>query len=210
MSRLHSGYFDSAHEKFAKLDLSLNKDTEKTRLRTYTVTSMCELSLNSSETKAAGDILVAGVSYGTAPLVMSHVLRDKLLNRTIYLLDPFLGVENSTNHDIGRNYNLDSELVKGRMPETLSVSIIREFLTPKSIERIKKLVFVHLNTTDFRSELDAIPAIYKKLLVGGFIVVDLYGWLSLQNQNAIDQLLLSLGAQSFECVTRQLIIYKSS
>ena len=208
MNRIHFGMFDTAHSKFAKQDLHLDKDTEKTRLRTYNVTSICKLSLNLSDDSMKGSVVVAGVSFGTAALVMSEILAEKLKDRTIYLIDPFQGVENSSNSERRRNYNLDPEFVVNRMPRELNVCVIEDFLTPDIVEKLGPISFVHLNTTDFEAERTAIPSIYAKLLKGGFIVFDLYGFLPSRDQELIDGILSSLGAESFECVTRQLVIYK--
>jgi hypothetical protein len=208
MHRIHFGVHDAAHTKFAKQDLHLNKDTEKTRLRTYNVTSICNLALNLSDTSKKGSVVVAGVSFGTAALVMSEILVEKLKERTIYLVDPFQGVENSSNSESKRNYNLDPKFVVDRMPKELNVCVIKDFLTPEIVEPLGPLIFVHLNTTDIEAERAVIPTVYANLLRGGFIVFDLYGFLPVSDQVSIDRLLFSLGAESFECVTRQLIVYK--
>jgi len=209
MSRLHTGRFSDLHSKFAKIDQHLEGDTEKTRLRTYTVSTMCNLALDfieTSETKAS--ILTAGVSFGTAPLVMGHFLGEKLTGRTLYLIDPFLGVNESTDNRKDSNHNLEPKLVIERMAPGLNVYLVRKFLSPEALNEISSLAFAHLNTGDFDAEFLSLPSIYNKLTKRGFIVFDLYGWLSPTLQERVDNLLNSLGAESFECVTRQLVIYK--
>lgn len=209
MTRLHISKFAEIHNKFASLDKHLNFDVEKTRLRTYNVVSFCNLALHySARYKLKGDIVTCGVSFGTAPLVMTHNLKSQIKGRTLFLVDPFLGAENSSNTKRLRNYNLDSELVLKRMPEGLDVVVIRDFLSPKAIKKFGKIAFAHLNTMDFKAEMESIPELYKKLVMGGFIIMDFYGWLSAENQRKVDELLTLCGAESFELVTRQLVIYK--
>ena len=209
MTRLHISKFAEIHNKFASLDKHLNFDVEKTRLRTYNVVSFCNLALhNSARYKLKGDVVTFGVSFGTAPLVMTHNLKSQIKGRTLFLVDPFLGVESSSNDKRLRNYNLDSELVRERMPEGVDVVIIRDFLSSKIIKKFGKITFAHLNTMDLKAEIKSIPELYKKLLKGGFIIMDFYGWLSVEDQRKVDELLTLCGAESFELVTRQLVIYK--
>jgi hypothetical protein len=211
MSRIHLGEFSNAHEKFARLDKHLQEDTEKTRLRTYTATSFCNLALGltKSDTDHSGDVVTAGISFGTAPLIACELLREKLTSRKIYLIDPFLGVENSSDSELRRSYNENPELVLDRMPKELEVSVIKEFLSPEVAAKFGPLAFVHLNTNDLSAEKATIPIFYEKLKRGGVIVFDLYGWLSIDNQLMIDDMLTTIGAESMEQVTRQLIIFKS-
>jgi hypothetical protein len=169
---------------------------------------VCNLALNLSESKK-GNLLVAGVSYGTAPLVMCETLNEKIIGREIHLIDPFLGVENSADSAKSRNYNTDPSLVLSRMPKNLNVKIQKSFLTPEVVKNVGPLIFAHLNTTDFKAEKTIIPTIYQNLEKGGFLVFDLYGFLAPSDQEQVDQLLSSLNAESFECVTRQLVVYKT-
>lgn len=97
---------------------------------------------------------------------MTHNLKSQIKGRTLFLVDPFLGVENSFNDKRLRNYNLDPELVRERMPEGVDVVVIRDFLSPKIIKKFGKITFAHFNTADFKAEIKSIPELYKKLLRG--------------------------------------------
>ena len=71
------------------------------------------------------------------------------------------------------------------------------------------LSFVHLNTGDFDSELKSIKIIFEKLLKGGFIIMDIYGWRNETKKiDELDNLLELIGANSFQLITRQLVIFK--
>ena len=149
-----------------------------------------------------GDFLSAGVSYGTAPIIISEYLQlQKKSEFRYYLIDPFSGAGRT-------NYNTDIDLVKSRWNNNILTIWIPEYLSTKAIDRVGRLSFIHLNTGDFDSEFETLPLLYKLLLPGGFIVQDLYGWQSIEKQVAIDTLLLQIGAESFIQVTQQLIIFK--
>jgi hypothetical protein len=204
MSRLHIGDFSSIHEKWSELDTHLNQNTNRTRLRVYTVCSFAKLALNNT---AGGALLTAGVSFGTSALITAEYLNLENEKRDYYLIDPLDGSRTATHKGVS-TYNTDFELVRSRWNSKIPTTWIRSFLSPESIENIPSLAFAHLNTGDYDSELRCLPIIFQKLTPGGFIVHDLYGWLTEEKQNEFDSVLDSVGATSFLYVTRQLIISK--
>jgi hypothetical protein len=206
MVRLHSGRFCDSHEKWAKIDAHIRGDTNVTRLRVYTLCTFARIALANT---AAGDFLSGGVSYGTAALVAAEYLKLENESRCVYLVDPFTGfMSASDTRTNAESYNLDIETVKRRWNPLIPAVWIREFLTPSSIAHVPPLAFVHLNTGDFTSELTSLPLLFEKLVRGGFIILDLYGWANQTEQRAIDALLEELGAESYMCVTQQLVIFR--
>jgi hypothetical protein len=199
LPRLHTGSFSNIHERWAALDLHINSDTNVTRLRVYTACIFAKIAQANTQD---GDFLSAGISYGTAPLIIAEYLQlEKIKGLKYYLIDPFSGAGRT-------NYNTDIDLVKSRWNNNISTIWIRQYLSIKAIDEVGRLGFIHLNTGDFDSEFKTLPLLYNLLLPGGFIVQDLYGWQSIEKQLAIDTLLLQIGAESFVQVTQQLIIYK--
>lgn len=205
MSRLHAGDFSNIHEKWTRLDTHINRDSNITRLRVYTVCSFAKLALNTN----GGDFLTAGVSFGTSALISAEYLSLENETRDYYLIDPLDG--SKTAADKGSNthaYNTDFELVRSRWNTKISTKWIRSFLCLETINNIPTLAFAHLNTGDFDSELKCLPIIFQKLVPGGFIVQDIYGWLTEGERKKIDSVLDRVGATSFLYITRQLIISK--
>jgi hypothetical protein len=206
MVRLHSGCFSDSHDKWAKLDAHIGGDTNITRLRVYTLCTFARIALANT---TAGDFLSGGVSYGTAALVAAEYLKLENESRCVYLVDPFTGFLDASDRRTNvASYNVDSEAVKRRWNPRVPAVWIPEFLTPNSIARVTPLAFVHLNTGDFTSEFTSLPVLFEKLVRGGFIILDLYGWANQTEQREIDTLLEDLGAESFMCVTQQLIIFR--
>jgi len=204
MSRLHNGNFAITHEKWAKLDTHINRDSNTTRLRVYTVCSFAKLALNNT---IEGALLTAGVSFGTSALISAEYLNLENEKRDYYLIDPLDGSRTSTEKGM-TSYNTDFDLVKSRWNDNIPTKWIRSYLSPEIIENILALAFVHLNTGDYEAELRCLPIIFQKLALGGFIVQDLYGWQTEEKQKEIDSVLSSIGATSFLYITRQLIIFK--
>ena len=204
MSRLHTGDFSTIHEKWTELDTHINRNSNITRLRVYTVCSFAKLALDNT---VEGALLTVGVSFGTSALISAEYLHLEKGKRDYYLIDPLDGSKTSTDKRI-TSYNTDFDLVKSRWNSNISTKWIRSYLSPGSIENISSLAFAHLNTGDYESELRCLPIIFQKLVPGGFIVQDLYGWQTEEKQNEIDSVLNSVGATSFLYITRQLIISK--
>lgn len=206
MSRLHQSKFSYIHEKYASLDTHINRDLNLTRLRNYTIISFAELSLSLTRT---GDFLTAGVSFGTTALVTAELLNFQDSSRKFYLIDPFAG--NKTFSEKGNtNYNTDYDLVKSRWNCHVEAIWIKKFLSNDSLTNITDLAFIHLNTGDFDAEIQTIPTLFDRLLPGGFMIFDLYGWLPDFKQREVDLLLEKLSAHSFQAVTKQLIIYRDA
>ena len=169
MSRLHIGNFSTIHKKWTELDTHINRDSNITRLRVYTICSFAKLALNNT---VEGALLTAGVSFGTSALISAEYLQLEKENRHYYLIDPLDGSRTATEKDV-TSYNTDFELVRNRWNSKIPTKWIRSFLSPESIENIPTLAFAHLNTGDYDSELICLPIIFQKLVPGGFIVQDL-------------------------------------
>jgi hypothetical protein len=204
MSRLYNSEFQKIHEKFTQLDTHINRNSNVTRLRVYTICSFAKLSINNTND---GAFLTAGVSFGTSALITTEFLDFQKSGREYYLIDPLDG-SNTAIFRGENSYNTDFDLVKNRWNNQISTIWIREFLSSDIILNLPALAFVHLNTGDFESELNCIPVLYEKLNQGGFIILDIYGWLPIEKQKAVDSLLHKIGANSFLYITRQLIISK--
>jgi len=204
LTRIHVGSFAEVHEKWAQLDTHIGRDVNVTRLRVYTVLSLAQMAVRNTR---SGDFMTAGVSFGTAPLVVSECLKAELKPRKWFLIDPLDG--SATSLQRGQtSYNTDFELVRGRWVQDVEAVWVREFLSSKVLDVMPEFAFVHLNTGDFDAEFSCMRTLIEKLVPGGFIIFDLYGWLAPNRQQMIDELLVDANTTSFEMVTRQLVIGK--
>jgi hypothetical protein len=120
-------------------------------------------------------------------------------NTNFYFIDPFDGTKNQI-------VNLDPGVFEKNLPEInydLIVGVI-----PRDIPEFKKLIFVHLNTTNFEAELSCIEQLIQKLETGGAIVWDIYGWLEDDEKLLADQLIAKHSIYKLIMPTRQLLIIK--
>lgn len=207
MTRLHEGRFSQVHEKWTLLDKHIKSDVNTTRLRVYSIYSFAQIALSNT---SSGEFLNVGISYGTTPLIISELLKQKIQGRSFYFVDPMQGSldeerKNIYNTDFA--YNTSDKLVIDRWDKDIPLHWIKSYLKPSILKNLPNLAFVQLNTGDFNSELKSLKIIFQKLVKGGFIILDIYGWES-ADVNKIDSLLKKIKANSFQLITRQLVIFK--
>jgi hypothetical protein len=193
---LFEGEFAELHTKFASIDPHIEYDKNKTRFRTFNLVQISTEILRNFHYE--GDLFFAGINFGTAPLILSHI-HKKYRNTNFYFIDPFDGTKNQI-------VNLDPGVFEKNLPEInydLIVGVI-----PRDIPEFKKLIFVHLNTTNFEAELSCIEQLIQKLETGGAIVWDIYGWLEDDEKLLADQLIAKHSIYKLIMPTRQLLIIK--
>lgn len=93
-------------------------------------------------------------------------------------------------------------MLKSRWNPEIPATGICDFLNIDSIFNLPKLVFTHLNTGDYLSELRTLLILCSRLIKSGYLLMDLYGWQTLKNQLEIDKTLVELGLVSFQLDTR--------
>jgi hypothetical protein len=200
LDELHDGKFSNIHEKYALLDTHLAKNLNVTRLRVYTLCTWAQSALTNTKT---GDFLAAGISFGTSSLIVSDYLNLQTFGRNQYFIDPMDGRGRT-------DYNTSRQLVESRWNSEVPLFWIQEPLSLIALESISNLAFVHLNTNAFEAEVECLPILYKTLVSGGVIVMDIYGWRSREEQRIVNRVLESLGAKYFVNPTLQLIILKQN
>ena len=198
LDEIHDSKFSKIHEKYVNFDSHLEYNNDKTRLRNYTLCQFAKIALQNTK---KGDFLAAGISFGTSALIVSEFTELEGYNRRQFFIDPMDGR--------GRNdYNTSPELVRARWNKNIELIWKLEPLTVDSIQDIKELSFVHLNTNSFDAELSVLPQLINILVGGGVIVMDLYGWQERAKQKSINLVLDKASVNYFVSVTQQLIIFK--
>ena len=195
-SYLFEGEFDELHTKYASIDPHIEYDTNKTRFRTFNLLQISTEILRNFHYD--GDLFFAGINYGTAPLILSH-FHKKNIDLNFYFIDPFDGTKNQI-------VNLDPKIFEKHLPACKYELIVG--VIPLNIPKFKKLVFVHLNTTNFEAELSSMDQLIEKIEIGGAIVWDIYGWLEEDSKILADELLGKYSLFKLILPTRQLLIIK--
>lgn len=193
---LFEGEFSRLHSKFAALDPHIEYDTNKTRFRTYNLFQISTEIIKRFDN--TGDLIFAGINYGVAPLILSHIHKDKKLK--FYFIDPFDGTKNQI-------VNLDPDVFGRHLPQ-IDYEIVVGCI-PEYLPKVNNLVFVHLNTNNFEAELDSLTSIIQQLAIGGAIVWDIFGWLDKESQKKANSFLESQNIFKIILPTRQLLIIKN-
>jgi len=194
--QMHEGNFSEIHEKYARLDSHIGNNLNTTRLRVYTLCTWAQVALTHSK---RGDFLNAGVSFGTSSLVVSEFLKLENYDRKQYFIDPMDGRG-------GSNYNTDRSLVEKRWNHAVPLFWIQEVLSSKALSQVGELAFVHLNTGAWSAEVECLPLLYEKLVSGGVLIMDYYGWKSRELQLEVNKILDELGAKYFIAPSLQLVV----
>lgn len=198
LQQMHEGTFSEIHEKFARLDTHINVDINVTRLRVYTLCTWAQVALTNTKN---GDFLAAGISFGTSSLVVSEFSKLQNQHRKQYFIDPMDGRGHG-------DYNSDRPLVESRWNPAVPLIWIQEPLSIKALDKVGALSFAHLNTGAWEAEVECLPLIYQKLVAGGILIMDYYGWKPREMQLVVNQVLDGMGAKYFITPSLQLIVVR--
>jgi SAM-dependent methyltransferase len=165
--------------------------------------------------RLAGDFVECGVFQGFSTAVVARYLRFQDQRRSWYLYDTFSGIPadqrnaGSTGPDVVFPADLyesvqrrfaaypNVRVVRGRIPEILSEA------APVSI------AFMHLDLNSAPAELGALQRLYDRLVPGGYLVLDDYGWYPYRQQKAEeDPFFQARGTRVLELPTGQGLVIK--
>lgn len=145
--------------------------------------------------RIAGDVLEIGVYRGgTAMLLRQALERESVTgSKTLRLFDTFAGMpETDRAHDLHRAGDFSDtsvEAVRGRVGTTAYVEYYPGTI-PYTFAAVpeKPIAFVHVDVDIYRSVLDACAFIYPRLVAGGIVVFDDYGFPSCPGaRRAVDE-----------------------
>ena len=162
-----------------------------------------------------GDYVECGVFQGFCSAVVARYLRFGKQRRTWYLYDTFSGIPadqlNRANPspDVFATPGLyesvcarfaawpNIRVVRGRIPEVLAE------VAPASI------AFMHLDMNSAAAELAALEHLYERLVPGGYLVLDDYGWYPYRQQkDEEDSFFRQRGTSVLELPTGQGLVIK--
>ena len=121
-----------------------------------------------------GDFVECGVWYGVLSRTIAEYISFHKTNKNFYLLDTF--------GNLGRNdrkeYDPDIyDVVKKRFSEFDNVHLIRGFV-PDTLTQVpsKKISYLSIDMNGVEPERHALNFFYEKMVPGGVIYFDDYGW----------------------------------
>ena len=139
----------------------------------------------------AGDLVECGVFRGDIAWVVATLLGDAMRGRTFYLYDSFAGfsTQHSSPDDFPHNpgfFDFANEvdrqpglfdLVKGRFEGKANVRIVRGFLPEAlTLAMPERICFLHIDLNSPAAELGVLKVLFDRVVRGGMIVFDDYGW----------------------------------
>jgi len=193
---------------------SVNDDQERSLLwRLHTLTWAAKKALS-----VEGDFVECGVFKGFCSDVILKYLDFGGLPRQAYLYDTFAGLPEKTStreerqawdysmHDPEKTYNdvrkkfsayRNVNIVRGIVPDSFGVAVP------------DKIAFLHIDMNSEQAEVLALEHLFDKVVPGGVIVLDDFGWMCNANQmTAETRFMNSRGHSILEMPTGQGVVIK--
>lgn len=162
-----------------------------------------------------GDFVECGVFRGFSTAVLARYLDFATVPKRWYLYDTFTGIPDdqrnaaSANPEVYRDSAL-LEKVRERFKEYPNVTIVPgrvpEVLAEHAPERVALL---HIDLNSAAAEVGALEVLFPRVVPGGVVVLDDYGWLYYREQKfAEDDFFGALGYRVLELPTGQGMVLK--
>ena len=162
-----------------------------------------------------GDLVECGVYKGGTAAMMASCLSSLNLRKKLYLFDTFEGMpETDSKRDLHK---------KGDFADT-SLDVVMQYVGNPNIVEFKKgfipntfagmensqFCFAHIDVDIYRSILDAMEFIWPRLVVGGFVIFDDYGFPSCPGaREAVDEFFAQKTSIPICLPTGQAIVIKA-
>lgn len=171
-----------------------------------------------------GDFVECGVFKGDMAWVVATMLGRALHDRTFHLYDSFEGFspalsgpedypENPGFHAFANNIYRQPGLFEGvtaRFAAIPNVRVIRGFLPGSFATGIpERIAFLHVDLNSPAAEIAVLEALFDRVVAGGLIVFDDYGWQVFHRQReAEDRFMAERGHAILELPTGQGLVVK--
>ena len=131
----------------------------------------------------SGDFVEAGVYTGFTVKVICDYLNFNSMDRDYYLYDVFHHSAEMEHPELSAHSDSLYETVCARFQNYPRVKIIQG-LVPESFKKgiPEKIAFMHIDMNNATAEVAVLDALYERLVPGGMIVFDDYGWIFYEEQ----------------------------
>lgn len=167
--------------------------------------------------KLEGDFVECGVNKGGFARTIINYIDFKNLNKDYYLLDTFCGLDEKYIAEEEKRCGIKSggyeecyDAVKKTFSNFNNVKIIRGTV-PDTLSQVetKKVSFLSIDMNNYTPEIKACEFFWDKLVSGGIIILDDYGFSEFELQKkAFDSFALRKGIQILSLPTGQGLIFK--
>jgi O-methyltransferase len=161
-----------------------------------------------------GDIVECGVYRGgTAAMIAKVIAAAGRRGQKLYLLDTYSGMPDTDKkrdlHLKGDFADTSAEEVE-RFVNEPEIAIIKKGFIPESFIGLEssRFAFAHIDVDIYRSIIDSLDFIWPRLLTGGFIVFDDYGFPSCPGaRQAVDQFFAKTAVHPLCLPTGQAVVF---
>jgi O-methyltransferase len=177
--------------------------------RCYTLASFARYAMHLD-----GSMAECGVYRGGTALLLSRLLRET--TKTLYLFDSFKGLPRAdkthdNQYDVGR-FAIDSvESVRQLLKPFEDMIEIREGWIPDTFAGLEDIpyAFAHIDVDLYQSTLDCCAYFYPRLVPGGVLVFDDYGFPAARGEKeAVDEFFADKPESPITLLTGQAIVLK--
>jgi O-methyltransferase len=171
-----------------------------------------------------GDLVECGVFKGDMSWVVATILGDKIRKRTFYLYDSFEGFSSTLSSaadfpdnpgflemadKIYRDPAIYETVVK-KFSDMPHVKVIRGFVPDTfKIAVPDRIAFLHIDLNSPAAEIAALECLFDRVVSGGYIVFDDYGWKPFKKQrDAENRFMADRGHFILELPTGQGLVIK--
>jgi len=165
-----------------------------------------------------GDLIECGVNRGGMARAIVAYLGAGLKGKHFYLLDTYEGIpESILSENESRHQAVFEKVYTECLPEVVktfipfSEVVIVKGLVPNTFERVdsNKFCFVHIDMNNAHSEIAAAEYLWPRLVVGGFMLLDDYGWqINIDQRTAFNQFAQERGLTVLALPTGQGLLMK--
>lgn len=157
-----------------------------------------------------GDFVECGSYRGTSSRIMAEYLDFANSEKNFYMYDLFDHTDDMPHHAMQDHGTELFGQVKARFTEYPNVHVtqgkVPDILELNSPE---KIAFLHIDMNNAEAEVGALEALFDRVVPGGSIILDDYGWLVYQAQkDAEDPFFAELGYKVLEMPTGQGLVIK--
>lgn len=133
--------------------------------------------------RLAGDFVEAGVYRGFTVKVICDYLNFNAMDRDYYLYDIFYHTAEMKHHSLSGHCEQLYKDVCDRFKSYPRVKIIQGLVPDSFAKGIpENIAFMHIDMNNAEAEVAVLDALYERLVPGGMIVFDDYGWIFYEAQ----------------------------
>jgi len=167
----------------------------------------------------AGDFVECGVNTGMMSLTICHLLNFADQDRKFYLFDTYNGIPEEQMSKAEREQRMAEnksfyedcyETAKSNFSAFTNVQLVRGCVPESlSLVDIEKVSYLHLDMNIALPEIAAAEHFWPKLVPGGIVILDDYGWLNYSEQRiALDSFANRMGVHIATLPTGQGLLLK--